>query len=462
MPEFDTTSGLGSSESSSALRIGWYTTTVLMIAYAFSYLDRQVINLMVGPIKHELHISDTQFAMLTGGAFGIFYTVMGLPIGWLADRFSRKWIVSAGIALWSLMTAACGLSRSYLSLLVARIGVGVGEATLSPSTYSMLADLFDRKRLPRAMSLYCLGIYIGAGSSMIVGGTVVSAVARTPVVTIAFLGPVSPWHLVFLAVGIPGLLVALWVSTLSEPRRRYTNSEVLRSDSPGSSLQHLWRFISADPRMSVALYMGSATLAVITFMDAWFPELFVRTWGWSARLTGSVNGAAALTAGPIGMLTAGYLSARMLKNGQIDACLRLTAFAAAATFIPAVLMPLMPNAVLMAVMLWPLKFLGGFVPVLIPSAIQLVSPPNLRAQTGAIFMLTTGIAGVTLGPLLPALLNDYVFHNEHSLRYSLSIAAAIVAPLAYFLLSRGLGPYRARLLEFDAILQRQLRERMIG
>jgi len=459
MREFATTSGPGSAEPGSALRIGWYTTTVLMIAYAFSYLDRQVINLMVGPIKHELHISDTQFAMLTGGAFGIFYTVMGLPIGWLADRLSRKWIVSAGIALWSLMTAACGLSRSYASLLVARVGVGVGEATLSPSTYSMLADLFDRKRLPRAMSLYCLGIYIGAGTSMIVGGTVVSAVARTPVVTLAFLGTVSPWHLVFLAVGLPGLLIALWVSTLSEPPRRHTNSEQLRSDGAGSSPRHLWRFISANPRMSVALYLGSATLAIITFMDAWYPELFVRTWGWNARLTGSVNGAAALTAGPIGMLTAGYLSVRMLKQGQIDACLRLTAFAAVATFIPAVLMPLMPDAVLMAVMLWPLKFLGGFVPVLIPSAIQLVSPPKLRAQAGAIFMLTTGIAGVTLGPLLPALLNDHIFHDEHSLRYSLSIAAAVVAPLAYLLLRRGLGQYRDRLLGLDAIVQQQSRGR---
>ncbi len=132
------------------MRQAWYTTVVLMIAYTFSFLDRQVLNLMVGPIKLDYGISDTQFAILTGGAFGIFYTLMGLPMGWLADRYPRKWIISCGIAIWSLMTAACGATRTYPGLLLARVGVGVGEATLSPSAYSMLSDLFDRTRLPRA------------------------------------------------------------------------------------------------------------------------------------------------------------------------------------------------------------------------------------------------------------------------------------------------------------------------
>ena len=132
MQESDTISDAASSQSERALRKGWYTTAVLMIAYSFSYLDRQILNLMVGPIKHDFHITDVQFAMLTGGAFGIFYTVMGLPIGWLADRYSRKWIITTGIALWSLMTAACGLAGKFSSLLTARIGVAVGDKPEGP------------------------------------------------------------------------------------------------------------------------------------------------------------------------------------------------------------------------------------------------------------------------------------------------------------------------------------------
>jgi hypothetical protein len=253
---------------------------------------------------------------------------------------------------------------------------------------------------------------------------------------------------VFLAVGLPGLLVSLWVATIQEPPRRTASGD---PHAPvGGALKPLWQFLAADPRMSIALFLGSATLSIITFMDSWFPELFVRTWGWSPKLTGSVNGVAALTAGPLGMMTAGFLSSRMLRKGQPDACLRLTFYAGIATFAPAVLMPLMPSAALMAAWLWPLKFLGGFVPVLIPSAIQLVSPPSLRAQTGAIFMLSAGVAGVTFGPLLPALLNDHYFHNEGSLRYSLALAAAIVTPLACLLLKQGLAHYRMRVASLAA------------
>jgi MFS family permease len=397
-------------QSDAAARQAWYTTVVLMIAYTFSFLDRQILKFMVGPVKHDFGITDTQFAMLTGGAFGIFYTLMGLPIGWLADRYPRKWIISGGIALWSLMTVSCGATRSYSGLLFARVGVGVGEATLSPSAYSMLSDLFDRTRLPRAMSVYSVGIYIGAGLATILGGATVAAIARTPVVTVPLLGAMSSWHLVFFVVGLPGLLVALWAATLTEPRRKAHAEENTGSESRGFSLSRVWAFLSAYPRMSVALFIGSALIGVMSYMDAWYPELFIRTWHWDARLTGSVNGAASLTAGLLGMLTAGWWSARMLKSGRID---------------------------------------------------ELVSPPALRAQLGAVFLLTVGIIGVSLGPLLPAVFTDYLFHDEHSLRYSLSLAAAIVAPLACLLLSLGLRQYRRRLLELDSdVAPERLRPRL--
>jgi MFS family permease len=428
----------------------WYTTIVLAIAYAFSFLDRQILNLMVGPIKHDFHLSDVQFAMLTGGAFGIFYTLMALPLGWLADRYNRKWIISVGIGLWSLMTASCGLARNYAALLLARIGVGVGEATLSPSTYSMLSDLFDPERLPRAMSMYCLGIYMGAGASMILGGIVVTSLAQYPAVDLPIIGTVTSWHLVFLAVGLPGLLVALLIAgTVREPPRRRPRSQAPDARTGGRShefsIRVIARFLRQSPRMSVALFLGSAVLSILSNIDNWYPELFIRTWGWSARVAGVVNGTASFTAGSLGMLTAGFWSSHLLRRGKSDACLRLTVYIAAIAVVPGTLMPLMPNAHLMAMLVFPLKFIGGFVPVLIPSAIQMVSPPALRAQMGAVFLLTVGVIGVSLGPLLPAFFSDYLFHNEQSLRFSLALSAAIVAPLACVLLSLGLTEFRERL-----------------
>lgn len=436
-------------ESRVDYRYGWYTTAVLMLAYTFSFLDRQILNLMVGPIKADLVITDLQFALLTGGAFGIFYTVMALPIGWLADRYPRKWIISSGIALWSLATAACGLVRTFPGLLLARTGVGVGEATLSPSAYSMLHDLFDKSRLPRAMSIYSVGIYIGAGVAMILGGSVVAAISRTPDVELPWVGSMRSWHLVFLVVGLPGLLLALWVATLREPVRRAHAGEATSTAKPPFSFRRIWQFLAASPLMSVSLFVGSAMLAVMSYMDAWYPEVFIRTWGWDVQLTGTVNGATSLTAGPLGMLAAGWLASRMIRRGQVDACLKVTACAAAATIPAGVLMPLMPSGWSMALMLLPLKFLGGFVPVLIPSAIQMVAPVALRSQAGAVFMLTVGLVGITLGPILPALLNDYLFRDELALRYSLSLAAAVVAPLATLLLVVGIRQFRTRLLELD-------------
>lgn len=430
-------------------RYGWYTTAVLMLAYTFSFLDRQILNLMVGPIKADLGLTDVQFALLTGGAFGIFYTVMGLPIGWMADRYPRKWIIAGGIALWSLMTAACGLARSFSHLLLARVGVGVGEATLSPSAYSMLSDLFDKTRLPKAMSIYTVGIYIGAGAAMIIGGTVVAAVERTPEIVLPVLGHVRSWQMVFLAVGLPGLLVALWAATLREPHRSMRADEAAEPAERRFAIGRIWAFLSAHPRMSVSLFLGSAMFSILSYTDAWFPELFIRTWGWGPQRTGLVNGAASLIGGPLGMLAAGWWSSRMIQRGQSDACLRLTAYAAAGILLPSVLMPLMPHPALMAALLFPIKFFGGFTPVLIPTAIQLVAPSALRAQLGAVFMLTVGIVGVSLGPILPALLNDYMFRDEMALHYSLSLSSGIITPIAFILLWIGLADYRRRLAKID-------------
>ncbi|QSR20164.1 MFS transporter [Novosphingobium sp. KA1] len=427
-------------------RYGWYVTAVLMVAYTFSFLDRQILNLMVGPIKADLAITDTQFAMLTGGAFGIFYTVMALPIGWLADRVSRKKLIAGGIALWSLMTMLCGTARTFPALLFTRIGVGVGEATLSPSAYSMLSDSFDRSRLPRAMSLYAIGIYIGAGTAMMLGGSIVEAIHRTPDVVLPILGATRSWHLVFLVVGAPGLLVSLWMLTLREPARRHSASEEQHS-SNRSAPAAIWALLRRYPLMATSLFLGSAVLSVLSSMDAWYPELFIRKLGWDAAQTGHVNGVTSLTAGPLGMLAAGWLSSRMIARGRSDACLRLTAWSAALATVPAIVMPLLPNGFAMGLMLLPLKFLGGFTPVLIPAAIQIVAPDRLRGQLGALFLFTTGVVGVTLGPVLPALINDFVLHDEHALGLSLSVSALAVGPLAVLLLSIGLKEYRSRLAQ---------------
>ncbi len=435
---------------------GWYATVVLMVAYTFSFLDRQILNLMIGPIEHDLNIGDSAFAALTGGAFGIFYTVMGLPIGWMADRFNRKWIVAVGIASWSVMTVTCGFARSFPQLVVSRIGVGIGEATLSPSAYSMLSDYFDKARLPRAMGLYTCGIFIGAGVAMILGGAVVTMIQQTPTAVLPIVGAMRSWQLVFLVVGLPGIVVALWLSTLREPIRRDhgTETEAAKaSGNLGEGLKELFTFLVRYPWMCLSLFLGSGLFSILGYADAWYPELFIRTWGWTPSMSGLVNGGSSLIAGPAGLIFAGWMSSRLIARGKVDACLRLTAIGAIGIALPATLMPLMPTPQLMALCLLPLKFFVGFPPVLIPSAIQMVAPNRLRGQLGALFLLVVGVIGVSCGPILPAFFTDYVFKSHQALRYSLSISTGVVGPIAFLILILGLKQFRQRWAQVAGALQ---------
>src|SRR5262245_61670180 len=188
------------------LRYGWYVAIVLMVCNTLSFIDRQILGLLVTPIKLELGLSDTRIGLLQGLAFGIFYTLLGIPMGRVADHRSRRTLVAAGIFGWSLMTAACSAARSFWTLFLARMGVGVGEATLSPSAFSLLSDYFPRQRLGTALSIFSMGVFFGSGLALILGGLII--------------GAVGSWRLTFLIVSLPGLLVALLAFTLKEPPRR--------------------------------------------------------------------------------------------------------------------------------------------------------------------------------------------------------------------------------------------------
>ena len=436
----DSASASRPSSARSASLYPWYATGVLMLAYVFSYLDRQILYLMVGPIRADLHITDFEFSLMSGAAFGIFYTFMGLPIGWLADRWNRKKLIAAGITAWSIMTGLCGLAQSYSHLFLARMGVGIGEATLSPSAYSFLSDSFDKIRLPRAISVYGLGLFIGAGLALILGGQVVGAVDAWGSVSIPVIGEMRSWHLVFLIIGAPGLLVALWVSTLREPPR----TGVTHTERAGHPLSELFHFIADKPLMAISLFIGAALFSAQAYADSWYPTLFMRLWGWKVQSAGQIVGASSLIAGPIGMLFAGWLSSRWIAQGKTDACLRLTAWAALGITLPATLLPIAPNATVMAVLLFPFKFFIGFTPVLIPSALQMVAPNQIRAQLGAMFLFATGLIGVTGGPILPAFLSEYVFHGADALPHALSVTAMFIGPLTFVVSWVGLAQYRSR------------------
>ena len=197
----------------------WYAVFVLLLAYVLSFVDRIILSLLVTPIKEDLGTTDAQMGLLMGFAFAIFYTIAGIPIAKYSDVKSRKMIIAIGIFLWSIMTAVCGLARSFFQLFLARVGVGVGEAALTPAAYSMISDYFSEEKLGRAMAVYKSGAMFGGGLAFIIGGAVVGYVVNSDSIILPLLGEMKPWQMAFIIVGLPGVLIGLLMLTVKEPSR---------------------------------------------------------------------------------------------------------------------------------------------------------------------------------------------------------------------------------------------------
>ena len=181
-------------------RYAWYVVIILMIVYVFSFVDRQILSLLVDPIKADLGLSDTQISYLGGFTFALFYTFFGIPIARWADSKNRTVLITVGLAVWSFFTMLCGTASRFWTFAFYRMGVGMGEATLSPSAYSIITDMFRPERLAVAISLYSAGIYIGSGMAQVFGGIVIGFAVSATELTVPFVGPVAPWQYVFFAV----------------------------------------------------------------------------------------------------------------------------------------------------------------------------------------------------------------------------------------------------------------------
>ena len=195
----------------------WYMVILLTLAYICSFIDRYMLGLLVEPIKADLNLTDTQLGLLLGPAFAIFYATMGLPLGWLADRRRRTWIVAAGITIWSAATIACGLVKNFFQMFIARMSVGIGEATLSPCAISMISDSFPRERRAKPIAFYTMAVSIGAALASLFSATVLVWAKSNPGMSLPLVGPIAAWQLAFIAVGLPGFMPGGKPSPVSFP-----------------------------------------------------------------------------------------------------------------------------------------------------------------------------------------------------------------------------------------------------
>lgn len=429
----------------------WYVVVVLTLAYMFSFLDRQILALLVEPIRADLGISDTQMSLLQGLAFGIFYTLLGIPIGRLADRRSRRGIIAIGITVWCLMTAACGLAKNFTQLFLARVGIGVGEATLNPSAYSLISDYFPRERRARPMSFYNMGVSLGAGVAMVLGGQVISWVYSQPQATLPVVGTLFHWQMVFILVGLPGLLIALLMVTVREPARKDKVS--LGKDKVADDVipvREAASFLWERKKTYGTLFLGMSVVTIIGYgYFSWIPTMFIRTWEWPISKIAFVYGMVILIFGPIGVNVGGWLADRWYNKGRKAAHMRVTLIGALILVPASTAVPLMPTPELAALMLIPAT-IGGAVPTATAgAALMMIVPNQLRAQTTAIYYFVINVLGLTIGPFAIAVFTDQVFRDESMLRYSIAIVSFSAGIIALGFLITNIKHFRNSVIEAD-------------
>lgn len=414
----------------------WMVVAILMVAYVFSFVDRQILNLLVGPIRRDLGISDTQMSLLMGFSFAIFYTILGIPLGRLADSWNRRGLIAAGVVVWSVMTAMCGLARSYWQLFLFRIGVGVGEATLSPAAYSMIADYFPPERRATAISVYSMGIYLGSGIAFLVGGLVIKFAVAQGAVTMPFIGDVRPWQVVFFVLGASGIVFSLAFLFVREPARGGVH---LSGGVPfGTVAAHLWK----NRRAVLCHNIGFAMIAFCSYgTAAWVPSFFIRTFNWKAGEVGIIYGLIVMVFGCAGILFGGWLTDRWLKEGKTDAALRVGIVSSTAAILGGVYL-LAGDGNMAAILMAPAVFALGMPFGAAPAAIQEIVPNQMRGQTSAVYLFIVNLIGLGVGPTAVALVTDFVFANDNDLKWSMLIVGTIANLCAIALLMAGLKPYR--------------------
>jgi MFS family permease len=420
-------------------RYAWYVVAILTLANVSAFIDRQILGLLVGPIRRDLGIGDAEMGVLYGLAFAAFYTLLGLPIARLADRGSRRAIIGIGIAVWSVMTVLSGFASTYQQLLLARFGVGIGEAALAAPAASLLADYFPASRRATALSVYSLGIYLGAGLANLVGGLVIARLGENATMTVPVAGTVSAWQAVFMIVGIPGLVVALLMATVREPVRR----EVGAASASGHSIRDVLAYVADNRRTFISHNLGYALLALVNYgTAAWLPTHLIRSYGWSAAKAGITLGTLTMTVGVAGIIAGGRIADAMLARGQTDAKLRVGIIASVANLVFGLLYTLAPTAEIAVAALIPYNFFASFAFGAAVAAVQEIVPNRMRAQASALFVTVMTLIGLGLGPSVVGLLTERVFGDDAAVRYSLAVLTVVGLAASASILASGLASYR--------------------
>ncbi|MBL7250409.1 MFS transporter [Alloalcanivorax marinus] len=411
----------------------WYVCGVLTLLFAFNFMDRSLIAVVVEPIKQSFAISDTMIGVLQGAAFAIFYCLFMYPLARIADHRNRRNLLIIAVVIWCSATVWCGLAQTVPQLFMGRILTAIGEAAAVPCAISLLSDYFDPSRRTRAISIWSTGVYLGAALSLGGGGAILKALGGGTV-SVPLLGELEAWRIVFITMGGAGCILVPLLLAVKEPERRNDTGDA--AEAPYSMRQVLAVFKKNLYPLCAVIGGFSAVSVAGQSIQAWAPTLFVRQHGWSGGDAGIWLGLLAISFGPIGAVAGGLVTDRVMRRRPGDAKVVVGGVCAALSIIACITLTV-EIATLAVASIATLNFLIGASFGLAKTALIEIVPNRMRAQTVGIYSLVGQLFVATMGPLTIGVFNDYVFQDDAKIAWSMRIVLGISFVIAALLLLGG-------------------------
>jgi MFS family permease len=412
----------------------WLVVLLLAGALTFSLIDRFAFSLMVDPIRHYYHLTDRDIGLINGVAFGLFYSVMGIPLGVLADRWSRKGTIILGVSVWSAATAFCGLSLTALQFAVSRTFVGAGEASLAPAAYAIIHDRFPKQTLARAIGVFLFGSVIGSGLALLAGGAAYRYFEAGGA-SFPFMAALQPWQKTFIALAAPGILMVTLLAFLKDSAKVGPAAEGPLREDYAYLLKRLPQYTL------ISLGMALTGLASYAFVS-WMPTVISREFGWSPSQIGSEYGLLLMFVSPPGLLLGGWLSDTLVARGHSNAHALVALLSTSLTLLLSLSLPLLTSPAVLLAFVGTMHFTIGLAAGSTPAYIQLVTPRRLRGQVSAAYILILNALGLGVGPPLIGWLSTQAADEPHGLR--LAVAGVVIPSLSLGAVLLGILAWRER------------------
>ncbi len=417
----------------------YYALFFLLLCYFMYFVDRNILTLLVAPVRRDLAINDSEIGILNGYSFSVLNGLMAIPFAWYADRHSRRNVLMFGVALWGCSTIASGFTTTFTQLLFTRMGLGIGEAALMPAAFALISDYFPKARRGAAVGVFGIGGFGGIGLSYLIGGAVLAAFRGVDTVTLPAVGQTSLWHAAFIAVGFTTLVLALLIGTVREPPRLSHRQEAVGEVTFLAHLRRIWLPFC----LVIGGYVCLGILAIGWF--AWLPTYFIRVFKMPPITTGIHVGWVTTIAGVTGAVAGGYIADWMTRRGVRGGKLPTLIIMFCTWIVCALGIFFSNNPNLSLVWVFVFTFADGIGFMQYGNVMQEMFPPHLRARSIAAWAVCSSMFSYGVGPLMFGISTDFFFHGSDGLRYALGLVSLPVIAVGLACAWFGRKPYdRAR------------------